>query len=206
MRAHFISRGPTLAAILGIAATALVLSLVMSRASATEGEPVAFRPTQGREGRAVEIPRGKELLFLFLQRLADYTGKATYFVGDTAPNTTITLKREAAQLDFDTARSFLGDAGYELTRQNYRRQQVLWVQRLLTPPGGRGKLTRRRPGDPEPSPVSDANTSTPAGVSLFERRDGTGKRYLLTFETSSREEADDVLLLLEAFQKKQIGR
>jgi hypothetical protein len=206
MRARFISRGHTLAAILGVAATTIVLPVVMTRVGAAGGDPVTFRPTEGRKGRAVEIPRGKELLFLFLQRLADYTGKATYFVGSTAPDATITLKREVQQLDFETARSVLVDAGYELTRQNHRQQDVLWIQKLLTRPGGRGKLTRRRPGDPEPSPVSAATASTPAGVSLFERRDGAGKRFLITFETSSREETDDLLLLLEAFQKKQIGR
>lgn len=199
------TRFRNLAALTAVCALGATAPFIASRAGAAGGDPVSFRPAEGRQGVAVEIPRGKELLFLFLQRLADFTGEPTYFVGETAPDATITIARDVGQLDFDAADKVLRAAGFQLSRQSYRQKRVLWVERRLVPPGTTGKLTRRGEGEPEPEPARSSTTDAAPGVSLFERRDGAGTRFLVTYETSSREDADDLLLLIEAFQKKRIG-
>jgi hypothetical protein len=152
------------------------------------------------------------LLVEFVQGLADYTGETTYLAGEDRPDTRITLPRAVKALDFDTAARLLKDTGYELSRETYRGREVYWVQRLLVPQRKQGGIIRPKPGggkQGEPVDEPDAADQDPGGrrdrLSLFERRSGEGVRFLLTFETNSRDEAEEAMELLKAYRPRGEG-
>jgi hypothetical protein len=172
------------------------------------GDPIAFRPGAGRKGQAVEVPRGEVLLFEVIQRLADYTGEPAYFAENDPPTTRLTLSRPLAAVDFKSAQAVLAEAGYDLSREEYRGKQVCWIQRLIVPPRKPGALVRTPAGGAGEAPARGDGGERPAegehgGVNLFELRSGTGARFLLTFETGSRAEADDALHLLRSYRPRQ---
>ena len=204
-------------AVPAVVVTALASSLSIAGLDDSDA-PTRFRATPGLKGQPVEMPRGKTLLFLFLQRLADYDGRDLYFVGESTPDEKILIAADLPALSAAEAGKTLRKAGFDLSAELYRENKVLWVQRRLVPPKKRGRLIRRgEAGDENGKPGSNSARSVEreqkatshelaAGVSSFERRAGDGSRFLVTFETSSREEAEDVTLLVESYLKRRRDR
>jgi hypothetical protein len=188
----------------GLVLSALIAAAVPVAIGALEedGGPSLFLPAAGRKGTAVEIQRGKALLYALVQRLADYTGEKTYIVSEDPPDAMVSVPRTISALDLEAAKAILAEAGYSLSRESYRGEKVLWIQRLLVPARKQGALTRRD----ESGAGTEAESGLPrasGGLSLYERRDGEGGRFLLLFETASRKEAEDALLLLEDYRKSE---
>jgi len=196
---------------LGLAAVLLALGAFeigsRLRGGAEGGEPTLFRPTPGRQGAAVELLRGKSNLFVLLQRFADFTGEPTYYAGNEPPDTTITIPSRIAALNQAAAQQVLEAAGYDLSRERYREREVYWVQRGISNQRRTGGLRRRKAGEltPERLAPAAAGANSAPGVSLFQRREGSGTTFLVTYETSSREAAEDAVLVLEALTRKRPG-
>ena len=170
-------------------------------------EPVRIRPTPGRRGVPLDLPRGPVLLFGLLKQLADHTSETIYVEGSVPPEEIIELKRTVKELDVKGARTLLAAQGFEMSRVDYRKQKVLWVRRPLDRRRKAGAIVRPGAGSrggaiPETPERRLIGTPLPASshpsLRLYERADGNTRSYLLQFETSSREEAAEVMSLIQA--------
>jgi hypothetical protein len=170
------------------------------------GDPVLFRPTAGRKGQAVTLPRGDVLLFELIQRAADSSGEVFVYKGEDPPDTRVTLSKDVDSADLKGVQAALEAQGFSLSEEVYREKPVRWVQRQIVPPRRKGKISR----EPEKAPSGAAGPAAsrtggeapeailPPSVKLYRSEAGSGARYMVIYETSSREDADDVLLLLRA--------
>jgi hypothetical protein len=179
---------------------------------------VTYRPAPQKKGRPVDIPRGESLLALFLQQLADATGESVCLQGEEPASATVSVPRSLSELDEKVAAVVLGQNGFEVNRQAYRGREVIWVQKQVAPPRRKGKIVRPGGAADEPQPPAEAGGSVsrelgtageggPGGigggaVKLYAREAGSGPRYVVSFETDSRREADAALELLRAHAAK----
>jgi hypothetical protein len=86
---------------------------------------------------------------------------------------------------------------------------VQWVQRNLTAPRQKGRILRggeSKEPDADAAAPADASRATGANaqepgastVALYAREEGSGARFVVIFESSSRKEAEEALSLLKA--------
>jgi hypothetical protein len=180
-----------------------------ARALEPAADPVRILPSPARRGAPLDLPRGEVLLFTFLKALADHTGETFYLEGGVPPEQTIELERAFKKLDAESARALLAAQGFSMTRELYRKQKVLWVQRRLSRERKVGGIVRRGEGGAREAPRAAPGTRSPAlplpasstpALRLFQRADGAtaAPTYLVQFETSSRDEAAEVMSLIEA--------
>ena len=103
-----------------------------------------------------------------------------------------------------TLRIALKEAGYELSRETYRGEEVYWIQRLVAKPRQTGGIFRRGSSGGRSAPaVAGSGDGQRSNLSIFERRDGGGARFLVTFETDSSQEAKEALELLQAYRPRR---
>jgi hypothetical protein len=170
-------------------------------------EPTTYRPAPQKKGREVNIRRGSMLLTLFLQQLADFTGENVYFQGEYSPELKIEIRRPiTGALDEAAARVALEAQEFQLSRIEYKGRPVMWVQKALTRPKTKGRIIRHG-DDPEEPPAPEigstkraedpGRTTTSGKATLLVREVGEGPRYMVSFETDSRKEAEDALKLLQ---------
>ncbi len=184
----------------------------------TSSTPSVLRPAPGFKGVAVSLPRGEVLVLRLLQDLANYIGEPVYADGDIHPAAKITLEGRPTRLDVPAATRLLAGQDYSLSRESFRGEKVYWVQKLLVlkrKKGGlrpAGSLARER--DAADAKVAGVDQGRVAGVDrgrdaagdslcLYGRQDGDGARYVVLFETSSKEVAEDSLILLQAHQRSR---
>ena len=194
-----------------VAAGAMVLALLMASAiswtAPGDGDPVTFRPTPGRDREALSLPRGEVLLFQFFQGLADATGRNVCYKGSDPPEKTIALPRALERLDAASAGEILSSQGYDLSEARYREKDVYWVQQAIVPPRKKGAIVRgsQRTEAEDESAGGSERDGPPAGrqgtVDLYVREQGGGARYVVTFQTNSRQEAEEAVSLLKAHQR-----
>jgi len=170
------------------------------------GDPVVLRPVPGRQGRGASLPRGEVLLFQFLQHFADATGKKVCYGGDETPAAKIELPRAVKQLDATAAKEILRDAGYDLSNATYKGSDVHWVQRSISTKRKKGRIIRKgeeRDQEETPAFKGPAGLRGEESLDLYVRDQGSGARYVVIFQTDSRDEAEDAVSLLEAHQRSK---
>lgn len=197
--------------LLGSMGGALAATVVLG-ALQDAGEPTLFRPSGNKD--AVSLPRGEVLLFQFLQAVADSTGVTVCYKGNDAPDKVIKLSRAIDALDNKTAMTLLGENDYDLSAATYRGKQVHWVQKLLVPPRQKGRILRQgEKRDPAPAPTdigdkaaeaaADSTTTAVGKLTMYQRESGNGARYVVTYESESRQAAEEALSLLKAHQRSR---
>ena len=198
-----------------LAGAALVtLGSVASFGKATE-DLVVLRPSPGRQGQGASLPRGEVLLFQFLQHLADASGKKVCYGGAETPGTKIELPRAINRLDASAAEEILDGAGYELSNANYKGDDVHWVQRSISTQRKKGRIIRKGTKPDREEAPAFKGTADPRGrradprgkgaLDLYAQEVGSGTRYMVVFQTDSREEADEAVSLLKAHQQSKTG-
>ena len=190
--------------------------------------PIRIDPREGRSG-ALDLPRGGQLLVAFLQQVADASGEVIYIAPDVAPGHEVELGRATRGLDVKGLQEVLRASGLIMSRERYLDEDVYWVRRLLERPSRkRGSIVR--PEAPEdaadeeaprraPSRGADAGAGrgwrTPrerleptahGDVRVFQRVDGERSSWLVTFETGSRAEAEEVARTLGLILADREGR
>lgn len=194
----------TIASALALTTLAAVL-LASTRRSQEEGallslgKQVVIRPSPGRRGLPLDLPRGEILLFSFLKGLADHTGEVIRLDGSIPPDQTIKLSQALKTLEVKEAQTLLQEQGFDMSRDPLSQKDLL-VQRRLERPTKRGALVRR--GEDRAREAPPRGPTLPASSSpslrLFRRADGTTVSYLVQFETPSSEAAAEVMILIEA--------
>ncbi len=178
----------------------------------TSSTPSVLRPAPGFKGVAVSLPRGEILVLRLLQDLANYIGEPVYADGDIHPAAKITLEGRPTRLDAPTATRLLAGHDYSLSREDFRGEKVYWVQKLLVlkrKKGGlrpAGSLAQKRDAGDAKGRVAGVDQGRDAAgdsLCLYGRQDGDGARYVVLFETSSKEVAEDALSLLQAHQRSR---
>ena len=176
----------------------------------TSSTPSVLRPAPGFKGVAVSLPRGEVLVLRLLQDLANYIGEPVYADGDIHPAAKITLEGRPTRLDVPAATRLLAGQDYSLSRESFRGEKVYWVQKLLVlkrKKGGlrpAGSLARERDaGDARVAGVDQGRDAVGGSLCLYGRQDGDGARYVVLFETSSKEAAEDALSLLQAHRRSR---
>ena len=170
-------------------------------------DPVPLNPARGRKGVALRLPQGEIHVLRLLQDFASYIGESVYAQGDIPPTAKITVEQRLRTLDVTSVRKLLEKHNYQLTREPYRGREVYWVQKLLVPPRKKGSLTPSRGtqqdrNSPDAADIVEVGRdSGDSSLCLYRRQDGDGPRYVVLFETNSKEDAEDALSLLEAHQR-----
>lgn len=175
----------------------------------TSSTPIALKPVPRFKGVAVSLPR-EVLVLRLLQDFSNYIGEPVYADGAIHPTSRITLEERPSRLDAPTVTRLLEQHSYELSRAEYGGAEVYWVQKLLVPERKKGGLrpsgslaVEREDGDPADPGVDQGRDAAGESLCLYRRQDGDGSRYVVLFETSSKEAAEDALSLLQAHQKSR---
>ncbi len=193
-------------------------------------ETVRVAPRSLRRTSAIDLRAGTVLLLEVLQGLADSNARAVYIAGGVSVNERIRIDEPLKTLSFQTASKILGGHKLYLSEDTFRGEKVYWVQRKLSRTRKRGSLLRTPPDEatgratPPATPdtksgakrdarsdakrdaKSDRNALPPPGggdpdLRLYRRTEGKATYWLVQFETASREEAWDVMSLIEAMRK-----
>ena len=184
-------------------------------AAGTDTELV-LEPSAGLEDRPVRVARGEALLAEVLQRLADYTGTRVIVPGDEPPERTVAVSRDVPAVDLDAARRILRENGLDVRTETDPQGSVLRVERTFVVPTGRGRIIRKsdlrdaETAETEAEPSgSEARTapirrSGEPAARLYASEGGTSPRYMVVFETSSRKEAENALLVLRALRERAL--
>lgn len=190
----------------------LVGTLLALGAARTDTELV-LEPRAGLEDRPVRVARGDALLVEVLQRLADYTGTRVILPGDEPPGRTIVMSRDCPAVDLDAARRVLRENGLDVRTETDAKGSVLRVERTFVPPTGRGRIIRK--SDREVAPDAKTESEPPGAETriapirragepvarLYASEEGASPRYMVVFETDSRKEAENALLVLRALRE-----
>jgi hypothetical protein len=115
----------------------------------------------------------------------------------------------------EAARRILRENGFDVRTETDAAGSVLRVERTFVPPTGRGRIIRKSGRGDEAAPETDAGTPrSDARVPPLNRRfgapvarlyaseDGASPRYMVVFETDSRKEAENALLVLRALRER----
>lgn len=174
-------------------------------------DPTKLQPVPGFKGVAVALPRGEVLVLRLLQDLSNYIGEPVYAEGAIHPAAKITLEERPTRLDVATVKRLLEKHQYGLTREEYRGQEVYWVQKLLVPKRRKGSLRpsgslgrdRDVSGTAEGTIIDRGRDTADGSLCLYQRQEGEGPKYVVLFETSSKRAAEDALSLLQAHQRSR---
>jgi len=192
------------AAVVGLS---ILASELVGEARANEkraGPPTRINPSSSRRGEPVSLEKGGHLLLGLLQQFADGTGELVYVVGDVPADANVNVREALETLDPTEITAVLAENGFTMSREEFRDEEVYWVRkRLDRSKKKRGAIVRR--GDRSPTAPRAAKRGSKVGtvserlsptgnsdVRVFQRVDGDETRFLITFETTSRKEAEEV--------------
>lgn len=168
-----------------------------------EGDPVVLEPAAGREGRPASLPRGEVPLLQVLKGLADATGRVVVWKASDPLDTRLVLARAVESLDFKSAAEILEQAGYVARVEDWKGKPAYHVERT---PKKKGKIVReseRKEGSAGDLAAAAGERGTGAQIQLYQREEGSGRRFIVIFETDSREEAEAAVSLLKAHQRSR---
>jgi len=211
-----------------LAAAALLLLLTAAAApgpqvpGARKAAGQALPPPQG-SGR-VEIPpqpsgliepiqSGEQQASIIIQALANTTRKSVVLMGteDILAEKVRVPKALAAPRKEDLL-AILAEAGFSVSEETFRGEDIILVGRDLRPPGRKGSLLR--PGEKDTvqagagqSPETGPARAQAAGsVRIFRRDDGPEAAYLVIFETRSKADAETAKGILEGYFQGKAGK
>jgi len=184
----------------------LAVSLGLARAGqGVDGEPIVLEPASGRESRQVSLPRGEVPLLQVLKSLADATGRVVVWKASDPVDTRLVLPRAVESLDLKSASEILEQAGYEARVETWKGKPAYQVERA---PRKKGKIIResdRKDGSAADGALTADDRGTGAQIQLYAREEGTGRKFVVLFETDSREEAETAVSILKAHQRSTKG-
>lgn len=193
-----------------------------------------IRPQESRRDDPVDFPAGEHLLFQILQAFADKQNEEIWVVPEIPPDAIIELDEELTRIDLATLGSLLEPYDLTITPASRRGRRIHIVSKGLEKPANRKRGRLVRSGEPkeeeidpgierrvigahrardatiEVGRVGEAKTfldeiGSP-DIRVFQRVDGESHRYLVSFETDSREIAEDVARTIAAILRSEIDK
>ena len=199
MKALFLARRFALAPA-GLALLAASLGLVRA-GQGVEGEPIVLEPAPRKDAAQVSLPRGEVPLLQVLKSLADATGRVVVWKASDPVDTKLVLPRAVESLALKSASEILEQAGYEARVESWKGKPAYHVERA---PRKKGKIIRdsdKKDGTASEGAVPAGGRGTGAQIQFYAREEGTGRKFIVVFETDSREEAETAVSLLKAHQR-----